>query len=53
MRPEGGGAYGGGTVRVPPLDVTAQASARLQGDRLTVTGCQGPVCDGQVWTRAD
>ena len=51
LRPEGNGLYGGGTVYVPLLDVTARAKARLAGNRLEVTGCKGPVCDGQVWSR--
>ncbi len=51
LRPEGGGRYGGGTVRVPLLNVVAEARMVLVGDRLEVTGCKGPVCDGQVWRR--
>ena len=51
LRPEGDGLYSGGTVYVPLLDVTAKASARLTARGLRVTGCKGPVCDGQVWTR--
>lgn len=51
MQAQGAGRYTGGTVYVPLLDITARASMQLQGDRLTVTGCKGPVCDGQVWTR--
>lgn len=51
IRAEGEGRYGGGTVYVPLLDIQARASMVLQGDRLIVTGCRGPVCDGQVWTR--
>lgn len=53
LRPAGRGAYEDGTVRVPLLEVTADARARLEGDSLTVIGCKGPVCDGQVWTRVD
>jgi uncharacterized protein (DUF2147 family) len=51
LKPEGEGRYSGGTVYVPLLDVTARASATLKGQTLKVTGCKGPVCDGQVWTR--
>ena len=51
MSPEGGGAYGGGTVWVPLLDVQARATMQLAGDTLKVRACKGPVCDGQVWTR--
>lgn len=51
MSPEGGGAYGGGTVWVPLLNVEARATMQLAGDSLQVRACKGPVCDGQVWTR--
>lgn len=53
LKPEGEGRDSGGMVYVPLLDVTARASATLKGQTLTlkVTGCKGPVCDGQVWSR--
>ena len=51
LKPEGGGRYAGGTVFVPLLNVTAQARAELNGDRLRVTGCKAGLCDGQIWTR--
>ena len=51
LKPVGGGSYDGGTVYVPLLDITANAQMELDGNRLNVTGCKGPVCDGQVWTR--
>lgn len=53
VKPEGGGSYGGGTVWVPLLNVTATASMVLEGGRLKVRGCKGPVCDGQTWTRVE
>lgn len=49
--PQGGGEYADGTVYVPFLDVTARARAELKGDTLRVTGCKGPVCNGQNWIR--
>lgn len=51
MVPRGSGRYDGGTAYVPLLNVTVRAHMLLDGNRLTVTGCKGPVCDGQVWTR--
>lgn len=51
LKPVGGGTYDGGTVYVPLLDITANARMSLEGNKLHVTGCKGPVCDGQVWTR--
>lgn len=53
VKPQGGGHYDGGTVRVPLLNVTARARMTLEGDRLRVLGCRGPVCDGQVWRRLE
>jgi uncharacterized protein (DUF2147 family) len=53
LKPEGGGAYSDGTVQVPLLDVTARASATLQGNTLRVTGCKGPVCQGETWVRVN
>lgn len=51
LKPRGNGRYDGGVVVVPLLEVTARASMVLNGNTLTVTGCKGPVCDGQTWTR--
>jgi uncharacterized protein (DUF2147 family) len=51
LKPQGDGSYGGGVVIVPLLEVTAKASMVLSGNTLTVTGCKGPVCDGQTWVR--
>ena len=51
MVPSGGGAYAGGTVWGPLLNVQAKATMQLAGNTLKVRGCKGIVCDGQVWTR--
>ena len=51
VEPMGGGAYGNGTAWVPLLNVQAKASMQLAGNRLTVKGCKGVVCDKQVWSR--
>lgn len=51
MEALGNGKYGNGTVFVPLLNIKAKATMKLTGNRLKVTGCKGPVCDGQVWTR--
>ncbi len=53
LKPGSGGTYDGGTVFVPLLNVKAQAKAKLSGNSLRVTGCKGPVCDGQTWTRVN
>ena len=52
MQPQGGGRYGGGTVYVPIFDRTYAAKMQLESaDRLRVSGCLGPVCKAQIWTR--
>lgn len=51
LSPQGGGKYAGGTVQVPLLNVTANASATVSGDSMRVTGCKGGICQGQTWTR--
>lgn len=53
LKPASGGTYEGGTVYVPLLNVEARAKAKLSGNTLRVTGCKGPVCDGQTWTRVN
>ncbi len=51
MRPKGNGAYDGGTVEVVSMNLRARATMQLQGNKLRVTGCKGPACFGQTWTR--
>ncbi|SLN54649.1 hypothetical protein PEL8287_02926 [Roseovarius litorisediminis] len=51
MKVEGAGAYGGGRVFVPAHNREYDAAMKLQGQKLSVKGCVGPVCQGQVWTR--
>ncbi|MEO8531576.1 MAG: DUF2147 domain-containing protein [Deltaproteobacteria bacterium] len=51
MTPHGDGGYSNGTAWVPLLNVQVRASMTLSGNRLTVRGCKGPICDTQVWTR--
>ena len=51
MTPHGDGAYSDGTAWVPLLNVQVRASMTLSGNRLTVRGCKGPICDTQIWTR--
>jgi uncharacterized protein (DUF2147 family) len=51
MQAQGNGAYDGGTVEVASMSLRARAKMQLQGNQLRVTGCKGPVCFGQTWTR--
>lgn len=51
MQAQGNGAYDGGTVEVASMNLRARAKMQLQGNQLRVTGCKGPACFGQTWTR--
>ncbi len=51
MTPQGNGTYDGGTVEVASMNLRARATMQLQGNQLRVTGCKGPACFGQTWTR--
>lgn len=51
MVPEGGGAYGDGKIWRPSNDKVYRSKMKLSGNSLKVSGCFGPVCLGQHWTR--
>ncbi|WP_236545309.1 DUF2147 domain-containing protein [Tropicimonas marinistellae] len=51
MSPEGGGKYSGGKIWAPDRDKTYSSKMELSGDALRVSGCVGPICRGQTWTR--
>jgi uncharacterized protein (DUF2147 family) len=51
MAPEGGGAYSGGRIWAPDRDKVYRSKMQLAGDRLSVSGCVGPICRGQEWRR--
>ncbi len=51
MQPTGNGTYGKGRVYVPAHKREYAAKMALTGKKLSVKGCVGPVCQGQVWTR--
>lgn len=53
MTPQGGGAYGGGTIYAPDRDKTYRSKMQLEGDRLKVSGCVGPICRSQTWVRVE
>lgn len=53
MAAEGGGAYGGGKIYAPDKDKTYKSKMALSGNKLTVSGCVGPICRKQVWTRVN
>ena len=51
LKPMGHGKYAGGTAWVPLLNVKARATAQVSGNRMTVRGCKGAICDSQVWSK--
>ena len=51
MEAAGGEKYGNGVVQVASLNMKARATMELNGNNLRVTGCKGPACYGQTWSR--
>ncbi|SNX67384.1 uncharacterized protein SAMN05878503_10116 [Cereibacter ovatus] len=51
MVPGGDGSYGEGKVWQPSSGKVYRSKMQLQGSRLKVSGCVGPFCRGQVWSR--
>jgi len=51
MTPEGGGKYGSGKIWRPSNDKVYRSKMSLNGNALKVSGCVGPICLGQTWTR--
>lgn len=52
MTPEGDGTYEG-RAYVPAHDREYAGELRLAGNRMTVRGCVGPVCQSQTWKRVN
>ena len=53
MKAKGGGSYSGGKIWAPDTDKTYRSKMALDGDAMKVSGCVGPICRGQIWTRVD
>lgn len=51
MRPEGGGAYGGGKIYSPDRGRTYASKMTHEGQTLRVSGCVLGICRAQTWTR--
>lgn len=51
MLPKGAGSYKGGRIWQPSTDKIYRSKMSLDGDRLRVSGCVGPLCKKQVWSR--
>lgn len=53
MKPAGGGAYKDGQIWQPSTDKTFRSKMALSGNTLKVSGCVGPICKKQTWSRVD
>jgi uncharacterized protein (DUF2147 family) len=53
MEAQGAGAYGNGRIWAPDRDKVYRSKMALEGNRLKVSGCVGPVCRSQTWRRVD
>ncbi|MBL4916317.1 DUF2147 domain-containing protein [Szabonella alba] len=51
MSPDGKGGYGGGRIWQPSTGKEYRSKMALAGNRLDVSGCVGPICRKQVWSR--
>ncbi len=51
MQAKGGGKYSGGKIWAPDSGKTYKSKMKLAGNALEVSGCVGPICRGQSWTR--
>ena len=51
MQAKGNGSYSGGKIWAPDTDKTYRSKMSLNGNALKVSGCVGPICRGQTWTR--
>ena len=52
MTPAGGGTYEGRAF-VPAHNREYAGELLLAGNRMTVMGCLGPICQSQTWTRVN
>ena len=53
MQPAGGGAYKSGKIWQPSTDKTYKSKMALSGNTLNVSGCIGPICKKQTWSRVN
>ena len=51
MQAAGDGAYANGKIWQPSTGKTFKSKMALAGDVLKVSGCVGPICKKQTWTR--
>lgn len=53
MTPAGGGKYKSGKVWQPSTGKTFKSKMSLSGNSLQVSGCVGPICKKQKWSRVN
>lgn len=51
MGAKGEGAFAGGRIWAPDSGKTYRSKMQVSGDALKVSGCVGPICRSQTWTR--
>ncbi len=51
MQPAGEGAYKSGKIWQPSTGKTYKSKMALSGNTLKVSGCVGPICKKQTWSR--
>lgn len=53
MSAKGKGAYKGGKIWQPSTDKVYKSKMALNGNTLKVSGCVGPICKKQTWSRVN
>lgn len=53
MQPAGNGAYKSGQIWQPSTGKTFKSKMALSGNTLKVSGCVGPICKKQTWSRVN
>ncbi|QUJ75142.1 DUF2147 domain-containing protein [Sulfitobacter albidus] len=53
MQPAGGGSYKSGKIWQPSTGKTFKSKMALSGNTLKVSGCVGPICKKQTWSRVN
>ncbi|AML49886.1 MULTISPECIES: DUF2147 domain-containing protein [Falsihalocynthiibacter] len=53
MSVKGEGAYAGGKIWQPSKDKVYKSKMALNGNTLKVSGCVGPICKKQTWSRVN
>ncbi|WP_299548209.1 DUF2147 domain-containing protein [uncultured Tateyamaria sp.] len=53
MEPQGGGNYASGKIWQPSTGKVFKSKMALSGNSLNVSGCVGPFCKKQTWSRVN